>query len=149
MKENMLLEREHKEKVSIQQKENELNKRNREMSAPIQDTKPQDRSEPVSTKVEIEPDYPGGKEGWQNYLAKNLRYPVEAMDKKISGTVIVQFIVGKDGKVSDIEAIKGPSELRDGSVRIIRESGTWLPARENGRIVKAYRKQAVVFEIVK
>jgi len=99
------------------------------------------------TKVEIESEYPGGASAWQRYLNKNLRYPQDAIDNEIQGTVIVQFIVDKAGVVSDVEAIAGPNELRDEAVRVIKKSGQWTPAVQNGRQVKSYKKQPIVFRL--
>jgi protein TonB len=99
------------------------------------------------TKVEIESEYPGGAAAWMRYLNRNLRYPQEAIDNEIQGTVIVQFIVDKEGKVSDVEAISGPEELRAEAVRVIKKSGKWTPAVQNGRQVKSYKKQPIVFRL--
>jgi len=99
------------------------------------------------TKVEIESEYPGGASAWQRYLNKNLRYPQDAIDNEIQGTVVVQFIVDKAGVVSDVEAISGPNELRAEAVRVIKKSGTWTPAVQNGRQVKSYKKQPITFRL--
>jgi protein TonB len=99
------------------------------------------------TKVEIESDYPGGASAWQRYLNKSLHYPQEAIDAEIQGTVVVQFIVDKQGVVSDVEAVAGPQELRDEAVRVIKKSGQWTPAVQNGRQVKSYKKQPIVFRL--
>ena len=99
------------------------------------------------TKVEIESEYPGGASAWQRYLNKNLRYPQDAIDNEIQGTVVVQFIVDKAGVVSEVEAISGPNELRDEAVRVIKKSGQWTPAVQNGRQVKSYKKQPIVFRL--
>jgi protein TonB len=99
------------------------------------------------TKVEIESEYPGGAAAWQRYLNRNLRYPQDAIDNEIQGTVVVQFIVDKEGMVSDVESISGPKELRDEAVRVIKKSGKWTPAVQNGRQVKSYKKQPIVFRL--
>ena len=99
------------------------------------------------TKVEIESEYPGGAAAWQRYLIKTLRYPQEAQDNEVQGTVVVQFIVDKAGVVSEVEAISGPKELRDEAVRVIKKSGQWTPAVQNGRQVKSYKKQPIVFRL--
>ena len=101
------------------------------------------------TKVEIESQYPGGFAAWLRYLNKNFRYPEDALANEIQGTVIVQFIVDKDGMVSDVEAVSGPDGggLRQEAMRVIRQSGKWLPAIQNGRQVKSYKKQPVVFKL--
>lgn len=99
------------------------------------------------TKVEIESQYPGGAAAWQRYLIKTLRYPQEAQDNEIQGAVVVQFIVDKEGTVSSVEAISGPQELRGEAVRVIQKSGKWTPAVQNGRQVKSYKKQPIVFRL--
>ena len=99
------------------------------------------------TKVEIESEYPGGAAAWQRYLNRNLRYPQEAIDNEVQGAVVVQFIVDKEGNVSDVEAISGPQELRAEAVRVIKKSGKWTPAVQNGRQVKSYKKQPIVFRL--
>jgi periplasmic protein TonB len=101
------------------------------------------------TKVEIESDFPGGAAAWLRYLNKNLRYPDDAVNNEIQGTVIVQFIVDKEGNVSDVQPISGPENggLREEAVRVIKKSGKWTPAVQNGRQVKSYKKQPIVFKL--
>lgn len=99
------------------------------------------------TKVEIESEYPGGSAAWQRYLNKTLRYPQDAIDNEVQGTVVIQFIVDKEGNVSEVEAISGPEELRSEAVRVIKKSGKWTPAVQNGRQVKSYKKQPIVFRL--
>jgi periplasmic protein TonB len=100
------------------------------------------------TKVEIESDFPGGPAAWLRFLNKNLRYPDEAINNEIQGTVVVQFIVDKEGMVSDVQAISGPEQggLREEAMRVIKRSGKWNPAVQNGRQVKSYKKQPIVFK---
>jgi periplasmic protein TonB len=99
------------------------------------------------TKVEIESDYPGGTAAWQRYLQKNLQYPEEAQNAEVQGQVVVKFIVDKEGKVSEVEAISGPNELREEAMRVIRKSGSWTPAVQNGRKVKSYKSQPINFRL--
>lgn len=100
-------------------------------------------------KVEKESEFPGGTAAWQRFLNKNLHYPDDALNREIQGAVLVQFIVDKDGNVSDVEAVGGPDQggLREEAVRVIKKSGKWTPALQNGRYVKSYKKQPVTFSI--
>lgn len=102
------------------------------------------------TKVEIESEYPGGTAAWMRYLNKNFQYPEDAVNNEIQGTVIVQFIVDKEGNVSEVEAVSGPElgGLRKEAVRVIEHSGKWIPAIQNGRKVKSYKKQPVQFKLM-
>ncbi|HYF33264.1 MAG TPA: TonB family protein [Chitinophagaceae bacterium] len=103
--------------------------------------------EQTFVSVQIESQYPGGIESWKRFLLKTLRYPNDAIENNVSGTVIVQFIVDKEGVVSDVEAISGPEELKLEAVRVIKKSGKWIPAVQNGRQVKSWKKQPVVFRL--
>ena len=99
------------------------------------------------TKVEIESEYPGGASAWARYLNKSLTYPSEAQEAEVQGTVVVQFIVDKEGNVSVVQAISGPKELQAEAVRVIKKSGKWTPAVQNGRQVKSYKKQPITFRL--
>jgi protein TonB len=96
----------------------------------------------VFTKVEIESEYPGGLPAWQRFLNRNLRPSDEAQ-----GTVVVQFIVDKEGNVTNVEAVSGPDELRSEAVRVIKKSGKWTPAIQNGNPVRSYKKQPIIFRV--
>ena len=108
---------------------------------------PKEDYDKTFTKVEIESEYPGGMAAWARYLNKNLHYPDEAVNNEIQGDVVVQFIVDKEGNVSDVEAVAGPNELRDEAVRVIKKSGQWTAAIQNGRKVKSYKKQPIKFRL--
>jgi len=116
------------------------------VEAPKKDEEDYDKT---FTKVEIESEYPGGPSAWLRYLNKNFRYPDDAVNNEIQGTVVVQFIVDKEGNVSDVNAISGPESggLREEAVRVIKKSGKWTPAVQNGRQVKSYKKQPIVFKL--
>lgn len=112
--------------------------------------KPAEDYEKTFLKVEIESEYPGGAAAWKRYLNKNFHYPQDGLTNEIQGIVIVQFIVDKEGNVSDVQAVSGPEEggLREEAIRVIRKSGTWIPAVQNGRKVKSYKKQPVIFKLM-
>lgn len=103
----------------------------------------------VFTKVEIESSYPGGDAAWVRYLMKNMHYPDDAVSKNIQGTVIVRFIINIDGTVSDIVAESGPPSggLREQAILMIKQSGKWIPAMQNGRYVKSYKRQPFQFKL--
>ena len=113
----------------------------------FQDTVPGSGTDKIYTKVEVESDYPGGYKAWVTYLNQHLHYPDEAVNKEIQGDVVVQFIVDTDGHISDVRAISGPSALRAESIRVIRESGHWTPAIQDGRQVKSYKRQPIKYRL--
>jgi TonB family protein len=101
----------------------------------------------VFTKVEFEADYPGGPAGWIKYLKEHLNYPEAAQKKNIQGTVLTEFIVNTDGTVTDVKAISGPELLKAQSVKVIKESGVWIPAQQNGKKVRAYKRQPITYRL--
>ena len=94
------------------------------------------------TKVEIPSEYPGGLAAWQRFLNRNLR-----PNDELEGTVEVQFIVDKDGNVSEVQALTGPEELRREAERVIKKSGKWTPAIQNGHQVKSLKRQPIIFRL--
>jgi protein TonB len=113
-------------------------------------TPPQNDNTDDSTliTVQIQSSYQGGPQAWRRFLERNFRTPREALEKGINGTVIVQFIVDKKGNVSDVQAISGPEELKEEAVRVIKKSGAWNPAIQNGRQVNSYKKQPIVVTVM-
>jgi len=101
------------------------------------------------TKVETEAAYPGGKAAWESFVSHTLHYPDDAINNEIQGTVIVQFIVDKDGNISSVAAVSGPLKggLREEAVRVMKLSGKWIPAVRNGRKVRSYKKQPFYFKM--
>jgi len=106
-----------------------------------------DEDDGIYRTVEIESLYPGGTPAWQRLMHKNFHVPDEAIDNNISGTVIVQFIVDKEGNVSDVQAISGPELLQKEAVRVIKLSGKWIPAIQNGRKVNSYKRQPITVQL--
>lgn len=100
------------------------------------------------TKVEIESEFPGGAQAWQQFLGANLVYPEKAIKKIIQGTVVLQFIVDKDGSISDLKALSGPDILKQAALAAMQHSPRWIPAVQNDKPVKSYKKQAINFKLV-
>ena len=65
----------------------------------------------------------------------------------LASLALPKFIVNTDGKITDIKAISGPEELRTASIKVIKESGTWISAMQNGKKVKAYKRQPITFKL--
>ncbi len=104
----------------------------------------------IFTKVEIEAEYPGGTGAWKKFLERNLNGQVATDNSAPAGkyTVVVRFIVAKDGSVSDItpESSVGYG-MEAEAVRAIKKAPKWTPAQQNGNIVKAYRRQPITFVV--
>ncbi|HEY1871271.1 MAG TPA: energy transducer TonB [Chitinophagaceae bacterium] len=92
--------------------------------------------------------YPGGSSSWKKFISSNMRYPKEAIKKKIQGVVIVEFMVSQEGKITDAEVVQSASALLDSeALRLIRCSPNWIPAEENGNKVNFRQRQSVIFKL--
>lgn len=92
-------------------------------------------------------EYWGGDSAWQRFVTRHLVYPKEAVRKKIQGIVTVQFLVGKDGSISDVKAIDGPKELRQSAIDVVMKSRKWYPAIQQGRNVNECKELDIVFKL--
>jgi protein TonB len=102
-------------------------------------------TKPIFTKAETEPSFAGD---WQKFLQKNLdaTVPVKKGVKPGTYKVEVQFIVDETGKLSDITPLtKRGFGMEEEVVRLMKTSPDWIPAKQNGRNVTAYKKQTVTF----
>jgi Gram-negative bacterial tonB protein. len=100
-------------------------------------------------KVDIEAMFPGGEAGWAHYIKKAIEQNIDELIKtRASGVCRIRFIVSKDGSVSDVEALtmKG-TKLAEVAINAIRKGPDWIPAKQHGRFVNAFREQPVTFTI--
>ncbi len=100
--------------------------------------------------TEVPVSFRGGDEAWRKYLAQNVNpsVPVDNGAPEGTYTTIVQFLVDKDGNISDIKSLTNHGYgMEQEAIRIIKNGPTWVPANQNGHSVKAYRKQPLTFQI--
>ncbi|MFZ6024523.1 MAG: energy transducer TonB [Bacteroidota bacterium] len=104
----------------------------------------------VFTVVQIPAEFPGGIPAWIKYLERNLNsdIPVENGAPPGKYTVIVSFIVDKNGGISEVKAENDPGYgTRDEAVRVIKRGPNWKPAIQNGRHVIYRHKQSITFVV--
>ena len=106
----------------------------------------------VFTKVEKEAKFPGGPDAWKKYLERNLDANVAANDGAPTGnyTVKVQFIVDKEGNISNVQAIEVPKPCPScgpEAIKVIKKGPQWDPAIQNGRKVIYQAIQFVTFQV--
>ena len=127
------------------------------VQAPVEDKGTQVAEAPVDDdegkvfyKVEIESEYPGGGAAWAKYLRNNLdaNTPIDNGAAEGTYTVVVRFIVSKDGSISDVVAeTKHGYGMEAEAMKIIKKGPKWTPAQQNGRMVNAYRRQPITFVV--
>lgn len=99
--------------------------------------------------VEEMPQFPGGNEAMQKYIAENLKYPKTAI-KGEQGRVIVSFVINKRGKVGDVKLIRSVSpELDAEAVRVIQDMPDWIPGKQRGKAVNVRYTIPIVFKLSK
>lgn len=107
-----------------------------------------EEKEEVFVVVEEQPLYPGGNSAMMKFLADNIKYPVEAQEKGIQGRVITNFLVEKDGSLSDVRIVRGIDPLLDNeAIRVIQTMPRWNPGRQKGREVSVRFTLPVVFRL--
>lgn len=98
--------------------------------------------------VEEMPVYPGGMPAMMDFFNKNMKYPKEAFDAKQEGRVIAQFVVEKDGSITDAHIVKSVSPALDAeALRIVNAMPNWTPGRQNGKPVRVKYTVPISFKL--
>lgn len=88
-------------------------------------------------EVDALPAYPGGQQELYKLLTNNVIYPEAAKRAGAEGTVVISFVVEKDGSLSTFETVKSPrQDFSDEVIRVIKKSPQWSPAMKDGKAVK-------------
>ena len=109
----------------------------------------EEEEEVIFVVVESMPEFPGGAQAMMKYVAENIKYPVIAQENGIQGRVICQFVVEKDGKVSDIQVVRssGEASLDKEAVRVINSMPKWKPGKQRGKPVRVKYTLPVNFRL--
>jgi TonB family protein len=104
---------------------------------------------PTFVVVEEMPQFPGGgKDAMVAWIVSNLKYPAEAVKNKITGTILVDFMVSSRGKVKNVVVNKPVNPLLDAeAVRVISSMPDWKPATQAGKGVDVQIKVPVEFKL--
>lgn len=98
--------------------------------------------------VEQMPAFPGGPAALMQYLSSHVKYPAVAEENGISGRVTIQFVVERDGSVTDVRTMKSvdPSLDREAE-RVVKSMPKWIPGKQNGSPVRVKYFVPVVFRL--
>lgn len=121
-----------------------------DLSAQKVKPEPVDSNEFKFEKIEVEASYPGGQSAWKSFLQHHLNSEVPNNHGAPLGlyTVVVKFVVGTDGNLADIVTETNPGYgMAEEAIRVIKASGKWNPAIQNGKPVNAYRRQPLSFVV--
>jgi protein TonB len=101
---------------------------------------------------QVQAKFPGGPSAWQNYLATHLKADVPTRHKAPVGlyTVVVTFLVNKEGKIEEVQAANDPGYgTAEEAVRVIKNGPLWIAAEQNGKKVIYKQKQSITFQVSK
>ena len=103
------------------------------IAAPVED--PEESR--IHVVVERMPEFPGGEAAMNQFINRTIRYPVIAQENGIQGRVVVQFVVNTDGKIVDVEVVRGVEESLDReAIRVVKTMPPWTPGRQGGKAVR-------------
>lgn len=119
--------------------------KNKEVTGP-----PAPPKEQVFKVVEQMPTYPGGNSELFKYLSSSIKYPTVAAENGIEGKVIITFVVGKDGSITNVKVARSldPSCDKE-AVRVVKAMKPWIPGRQNGQNVTVEYTLPVTFKLQK
>lgn len=102
----------------------------------------------VLEKAEVMPEYPGGEQAMMKFVADNVKYPQDAIDKEISGRVLVSFVVEKDGSIGDVKVVKGiGGGCDEEAVRVVNAMPKWKPGMDKGKPVRVSYMMPITFKL--
>lgn len=113
----------------------------------IAEEKPKEEEKPFDI-VEQMPTFPGGDAALMSWLSKNIKYPAIAEENGVQGRVIVRFVVGKDGSISQVQVVRSVDPSLDKeAMRVVKAMPKWIPGKQNGQAVPVWFTLPVTFQL--
>ena len=98
--------------------------------------------------VEQKPEFNGGEAAMYKWLSENIVYPSAASEQGVQGRVVVEFVVGKDGSITNVRVLRPRHPALDKeAVRVVKAMPKWIPGRNNGQPVKVTYTLPVTFKL--
>lgn len=102
----------------------------------------------IYVAVEEMPDFPGGAGEMMAFIKKTIVYPELAKKAGVEGTVVVRFVVDKDGNVSSATVLKGiGAGCDEEAVRVVQKMKGWTPGKQNGKSVSVQVSVPIRFKL--
>lgn len=103
----------------------------------------------ITSFVDEMPEFPGGTEGLNSYLRREVRYPEVCRQIGISGTVLVQFVVEKDGSISNVKTLVSVyPDLDAEAMRVIAGFPKWKPGKKMNQLMRVYYQVPITFSLM-
>ncbi len=104
--------------------------------------------EPIIGMAQVRAEFPGGMPALREFLAANCHYPKEAQEKGQQGVVMLEFVVEKDGAISNITVLRGVCEaLDEEAIRVVRAMPKWKPGENNRMPCRSYFQLPITFTL--
>ncbi len=108
----------------------------------------EEATEEIFVVVEQQPEFPGGMSALMKFLSDNIKYPVIAQENGIQGRVITNFVVERDGSITDVNVVRGQDPSLDKeAVRVIKTMPRWKPGQQRGKPVRVRFTLPVQFRL--
>jgi protein TonB len=140
------------DKVEVEEDQPEVQEQDVTQETVVEDI-PQMKEEKVEedkvfVAVEDQPEFPGGQQALYKWISNHIKYPQREKEVGIQGRVIVQFVVEKDGSVTNVKAVKGPSEgLKKEAIRVVKNMPDWRPGKQRGKPVRVRYTIPIFFRL--
>src|SRR6478609_39972 len=109
---------------------------------------PKEEVEEIFTIVEEPASPKGGMPAFYKYVGEKVKYPAQARRMGIEGKVFVEFVIGKDGSISEVKAVKGiGAGCDEEAVRIVQGAPSWTPGKQRGKAVKQRMVLPITFKL--
>lgn len=98
--------------------------------------------------LEDKPEFPGGEEALQKWIAQNTKYPDIAKDMGISGKVFIGFVIDKKGQVTKVKVLRGVDPYLDAeALRVVKSMPDWKPGKQRGKAVPVQYQIPIKFTL--
>lgn len=142
-------------RATIKREREELAERRRlaaEEKAKVNATYKDAKGKAVYYKSEVMPVFGLGQEELERYIQENVNYPTSAEIDQVEGTVLVEFVVGSDGVVRDVEVAETTSEavkekLSEEAVRVVSSMPKWTAGKQGGKSVDVRVSLPITFQL--
>ena len=114
----------------------------------VQAEQPKEETDEIFTVVEESATPKGGMQAFYKFVGEKIKYPAQARRMGIEGRVFVEFVINKDGSLSDVRSIKGiGAGCDEEAVRIIQSAPPWNPGKQRGKSVKQRYTLPIIFKL--
>ena len=109
---------------------------------------PEEEVDQIFNIVEDQPEFPGGLAAFYKYFGSKMKYPSQARRMGVEGRVYLQFVVDRDGSVTDIKAVKGiGAGCEEEAVRVMKTVPKFKPGKQRGKPVRVRMSLPIVFKL--